>query len=233
MEITIAEFDQRVVEVESYFAFLESALKNKAALSFEEADKPKIQIIDSELQKILKANSFILLYNLVESSFKSTLEKLCDDINHSQARYENAIPAIRKIWLQYDQKYFTVHPKGTVKLDYVYEIIDDIANQILRLPENLDGMIISGNLDSQKIKEYAKIYGIESEALHRKSCIKLFTVKNQRNALAHGNISFTQCGRDYDYSQLNEMKEAIINYMEFILKEFKRNIDQKYYISAA
>jgi hypothetical protein len=233
MDSVISEFNERANEVETYFSFLEDALKEKACLSFKEKTTQQIKLIDTELQKILKANSFILLYNLVESSFKSTLQHLGDEINNSETSYKDAIPAIRKIWLQYDKKYFNDLPKGTKKLDYVYSIIDDITNQIVTIPGKLDGIGISGNLDAQKIKEYAALYGINSQEIDNKSCEKLYTVKNKRNELAHGDSSFAQCGRDYNFQQLNDIKKETVSYMRFILGVFKKHIDKKYYFLVA
>ena len=64
MDSVITEFNERVNEIETYFSFLEDALKEKAVLSFESNATQQTKSIDAELQKILKANSFILLYKL-------------------------------------------------------------------------------------------------------------------------------------------------------------------------
>ncbi|MDY6993463.1 MAG: MAE_28990/MAE_18760 family HEPN-like nuclease [Pseudomonadota bacterium] len=58
---------------------------------------------------------------------------------------------------------------------------------------------------------------------------KLLTVKTQRNQLAHGNISFSECGRDHTFIELNNIKNEVINYLEDILNNIENYIDNKAY----
>lgn len=58
---------------------------------------------------------------------------------------------------------------------------------------------------------------------------KLLTVKTQRNLLAHGNISFSECGRERTFIELNDIKNEVINYLEDILNNIEIYIDNKDY----
>jgi hypothetical protein len=85
MSVLLTEFEDRAKEVEIYFQFLRLVIVEKASLTHG-LKKPKVIAIDGELAKILKANAFLLLYNLVESSIRDGLRRIYEAIlNRSQA----------------------------------------------------------------------------------------------------------------------------------------------------
>ncbi|MEM6187633.1 MAE_28990/MAE_18760 family HEPN-like nuclease [Shewanella vaxholmensis] len=229
MEDVIEDFNVRVDEINKYFLFLKNIVVDDATLYLSQKRSYKFKSVDDDLHKILKANAFLLVYNLVESSFTRTLQCLCDEINLSGKNYNSMIPEIRKAWLKYEVDYFSKIPKGINKGDYIYEVIGNISEQVLTVPRSLKGIGISGNLDVKKIKDCALIYGVKSEALENRKSNGLFVVKAKRNSLAHGELSFTQCGREYDFYELLEIKKEVVSYMRFVLNLFKSRINSKYY----
>ena len=58
---------------------------------------------------------------------------------------------------------------------------------------------------------------------------KLHKVKTPRNNLAHGNISFAECGRNYGIGQLRETKKEVILYLRNILRNIKKYLDERQY----
>lgn len=66
METVLLDFNTRAKEVDNYFIFLESLEKQTTQLALlDTTGKYKIQSLNPELAKTLKANGFLLLYNLV------------------------------------------------------------------------------------------------------------------------------------------------------------------------
>ncbi|WP_223300647.1 MAE_28990/MAE_18760 family HEPN-like nuclease [Oscillatoria nigro-viridis] len=66
METVLFDFNTRAKDVDDYFIFLESLEKQTTKLAvFDPAGTYKIQSLDPELAKTLRANGFLLLYNLV------------------------------------------------------------------------------------------------------------------------------------------------------------------------
>jgi hypothetical protein len=62
-----------------------------------------------------------------------------------------------------------------------------------------------------QIRKVCDEYGVSHE-----------TVKQKRNAFAHGDLPFVECGRDYTVVQLGEIKHDATIYLRAIL----RNIDK-------
>lgn len=93
-----------------------------------------------------------------------------------------------------------------------------------------DSIPISGNLDAKKIRELARVYGFsEVTKKAKRGGSDLLTVKNQRNLLAHGNLTFSECGRNYNINDLKRIKNEVIWFLEDILKNIKAYIDAREY----
>lgn len=231
MELIKEDFENRVKEIELYFEFIEQTSITNSCIGnlYDEVIAPVK--ISSDLKKILKANFFILLYNLVESSFTKTLKKLIEEINGSQSKFGILIPEIRKIWLQDETKFFSIDaPKidGRTgkKLEHYYSIIEDICEHVLTIPEKPD---ISGNLDAKSMRELSIKYGVEPQTLERITADKLNIVKRRRNKLAHGDISFLECGKDESPEGLKEVKNQVLQFMRAVLDEFEKYIEGELY----
>jgi len=97
----------------------------------------------------------------------------------------------------------------------------------VKLEKNDD---ISGNIDSRKIKDFADSLGFSARAHHvLKKGAKLLEVKIQRNNLAHGNISFAKCGRDYSFEDLEKTKAQVVGYPRKILSNIQLYLNNEGY----
>jgi len=155
MNTVIIEFNERVKEVYLYFDFLKDIINKEAKLQFKNNNKLKTKQINSELTKMLKANFFLILYNLIESSFKKALEKICNEITSDQVQFCDNIPEIKKIWIKKHYKSFkkrnpNANPeKITKEIDYLLYVIENIANDIVEVSHSKGE--IGGNVDGMEI----------------------------------------------------------------------------------
>ncbi|EKP9930575.1 hypothetical protein P4O21_003082, partial [Listeria monocytogenes] len=60
--------------------------------------KKRQRYIFEDFLVILKSNSFIMIYNLVESTIKNSVIFMYDEINRHNIRYLDAKDEIKKIW---------------------------------------------------------------------------------------------------------------------------------------
>ena len=85
--------------------------------------------------------------------------------------------------------------------------------------------VISGNIDGRKISEFSNIYGFSKKTHHlAQNGVKLHEVKIQRNNLAHGSLSFSECGRQYTYEDLTKIKRQVVIYLRGILNNIQKYI---------
>lgn len=224
MTTVISDFEKRVVEIELYFKFIESVINENAALYFEQKRNKKIQQINPELIKVLKANLFVLLYNLAESSIKLSLEEIYDSISSKNKKYIEVCEEIKKIWIK--TKYNNFRNTGT---NSIFQTINNMAQDVIEIRFDSE-KLISGNIDGRKIKEFASQHGFSSKvSKYAKDGVKLHQVKTQRNSLAHGNESFAECGRRYTITELKEIKHEVIIYLRRILNNIKKYLDNNHY----
>lgn len=88
MQTVLIDFQERVEEINRYFAFLEKLEQETLQLSVLKDDGQRENIpLDSQLIKTLKANSFLLLYNLVESSMRNAVTAIFDELKNKKVSY--------------------------------------------------------------------------------------------------------------------------------------------------
>lgn len=223
MNTVIADFEKRVVEIELYFVHLENIEKHNTKIYFPNKSRRNIVEYDPELIKVFKASIFLLLYNLAESSVKQSLSALYDDISAKQLKYNEVIDEVKKVWIE--EQHLNFKNKGT---QFIFEAINAISGEIINI--RFDEKKISGNIDGRKIKEFSQKHGF-SNSTHYKANngVKMLQVKDQRNRLAHGNISFAECGRNYSINELNLTKKEVMIHLRGILKNIKKHLDESHY----
>lgn len=211
MTSTWHEYNTKCIEIKKYFNYLNS------------------NTFESDLYKILKANLFLMLYNLIESTIRNSLEDIHNAIIRENVEYADCIDELRAIWIEFNYKKFEqtnssdiANIISNISLDKVIVDYNDYCNKI----KSND---IAGNIDGQKIRKITEKYSIEKNT--RVNGHKLLTIKNTRNRLAHGEVSFSEIGQNYDISELNKIrKEAKVFLKEYLLnvnnyiseKKFKR-----------
>lgn len=218
----IEEFNTRVAEIDIYFKLLDDVVNRDAKLFFPANKTHKSKVFDNELVKVMKANCFLILYNLIEASVKLSITEIYDSITLKTQKYDDVKDEIRKIWII--ENYNNFKNKG---VNHIFESITNIAEDIIDIkfkPEK----VISGNIDGLKIREFSTSIGFSNNTHHTaKNGVKLFQVKKLRNDLAHGAISFSECGRQYTYDDLFEIKQQVIIYLRGILNNIQKFLDDE------
>lgn len=220
MNSTRVDFDRRVNEIEVYFNFLILSDLSPSSINYTEqvSGNALNHVINEDLRKILKANGFILLYNLVESTVNKSLIAIFNKIIDEGRKFSELSDTFRKLWI-YD-KGSVLKGIDNINLNKIRELMRDIAESVLATEiANLSTncISISGNLDAQEIRKIAGQLGFDAVPDGR----HLLTIKTKRNQLAHGEFSFTDIGQNYSVNQLIEFKSNAITY----LREFMNSIE--------
>ncbi|WP_298065460.1 MAE_28990/MAE_18760 family HEPN-like nuclease [uncultured Acinetobacter sp.] len=86
--------------------------------------------------------------------------------------------------------------------------------------------LYSGNLDSREARKVFKHYGIN--ILKEEGGLK--TIKDGRNKLAHGELTFEEYGRTLTIQQLKDLKEKVFIYFDSLLSQVKEYIERENYL---
>ncbi|RDB07168.1 MAE_28990/MAE_18760 family HEPN-like nuclease [Runella aurantiaca] len=212
-------FQERAKEIDSYFFLLEELMIKEAKIAFSNGT---IHKIDINLAQILRANGFLLLYNIVESSISQAIEAIHNEILTKEIEYDALNQLVKKEIFNYIKK--------NTKSDNFITGVQNIVTDILKFhPQSRE--IFSGNVDAREIKALSEKYGFscKTNARKTKNGENLLTVKRHRNNLAHGFISFQECGKEYSIQQLIEIKDEVIHYVGNILHNVEDYLDKEMY----
>ncbi len=227
MQTTIDTFTDRVAEINLYYDAVKELYSQKML------SDTVYKFYSEDFLKILKSNALLMIYNLVESTIMGGILSIYDELQHQQISYNQVRSEIQKIWFSY--KFNQVYDKKAHYNSYrdkAEEIINEIiTNRILVMDRKATD--ISGNLDADKIRQICHDHGILISIPNNcRGGLVLDDVKEKRNNLAHGTVSFVECGRDYTIDDLENIKNETTIFLTAILNGMKNYYDSKLYLSA-
>ena len=217
-----ANFQLRANEIDQYFVYLKKIDKTLKEIAINRNQKRKYNLPE-DLYKTLKANSFILLYNLIESSINEILAELYVQMNSENIPYSELVGKLKNQWLHFQ----FIHAFDVSSNIKTYEavarrVLDTaIQNKSPILDKKMYG--ISGNLTADKIYQICDVHGV-SKKVHPKadSGNPISTIKDNRNALAHGYSSFSECGRQYTFGDLDDYRLQTFYFIKSIINNFEK-----------
>lgn len=250
MSNLLTDFQEKVDEINKYFEFVQFidtyGIENNRTLKTESL--PDFTI-DTNLEKVFKGNCYLMLYNLVEGSITESINAIFTDINENNISYTQLTPVYKRIWLKY--KYHLVdfvksetdvkkhHKKLGTNLPETLQNLDIFKIHVFTDKDDnefedykaylkiIDISDISGNLDARKIRDdLGKMYDFNVP----ERCDDLRDVKNARNKLAHGEITFSKAGLSNTIPELIIMKNNVVEYLRIVLTNVDTFITRKGYV---
>ena len=222
MSQLLQSFEERTRELSAYFKFIELIEKESAEILLSKKQTRKVRKVDNKILRILKANVFLLLYNLVEASIREGFVSVYKAMEIDGCSVKQLTPSLRKRWI--DAAFIQISAASANQDTYrniARELVEGIADDVKATLDVAD-LKFGGNLDAAKIRKVCEAHGVSHKTTRcTQGGEKLLVVKNMRNILAHGDLSFVECGRDYSVADLEKIKKQSFSYLKAIL----RNID--------
>ena len=217
-------FQERLDEVEAYLDFPSTmeAQAQHGPPRLHGADHP----ISAQQQRILYSSVYLQLYNLVESTMARCVEAVAQAAKDSNRwKPGDLSQSLRREWVRVIAR---THEDLTPdhRLESALHLCDHL---VASLP--ISDFSIErgggGNWDDQTIEAISKRLGFQlvvSEPVYK--AVKrrfqddlgpLALVRQLRNRLAHGSISFAQCAEDVTVARLVELKEKTVDYLREVV----------------
>lgn len=237
MNDTISVFDTRCAEIKCYMDFIKSIEPERTCISFVSVEAPEeghivtddnsssnTVPISNETKKILKANVYLLLYNLVESTVRNTLQSI---YNHLQAKCVGFHEVREELQLEVLKNLKRYVNKNDVTS--FSRQVTDISKDIVYITFNANDRF-NGNVDAKFVREKVERMGFNVVAdVFARDGVDLLSIKSQRNSLAHGELSFCDCGKDLIASDLESMFERTRKYLEALIQCSENYLTQELY----
>lgn len=213
------DFDIRSGEILEYLdliEFIESAGSEITGSS----QPPKKYNITSDVRKTLKGTVYILLYNLVESTMREAISHIHDSLSSQKIEYDNLCENLKKEIIRRIKS-------DTVALDSIIFKTKSGLGANLSIATFNKKKLFSGNIDRNEIIDKSKIYGFSTSCdyAQTKHGEKLTTIKQHRNDLAHGNVSFSEIGKGVAYSELEKTALESIAYLDAIISNIEQYLN--------
>lgn len=169
---------------------------------------------------IFKANMVMMVYNLVEATISSLIQEVYDQINDLNLNYGELSEELKDCWLDVKfEEAFDKEAKFSTYKNKAKDIVDKISKDcsVKMSFEKIPGFF--GNIDSKVVRNICKIHGIHFETTSRAKIDNgmLNNVKRLRNDLAHGNVAFSDCGKEVSTADY----EGYIHEIEIYLSDFE------------
>lgn len=194
--VDFSSVDDNIMNLNSDVKQLEVKIKNETS---------EVTKIDRDLLKTLRASSYLLLYNLLESTMSEAIDAIHQTIDNEGVEITQLSENVHQVILSSFQKGFT-----NEKVSHYSKENIDIRSDLMNLGYDKK-RLFSGNIDGELIEKYCKRYGFKPFPIkdssgkaynYDKAILK--EVKQKRNSLAHGSESFINCGQSIVIGSLTE-----------------------------
>lgn len=233
MKTFIIEFNERCEDVQEYLhllEFMDSIATNKhKPLENEANDGNNISYtLSRETQKILRANFYLLLYNLIEATTNSIITVVKDTINDEGVTLDHLVR-----WLVY------LHIEGLYKEVTSSTRIVEISKELYRKTTKNEIVLLdkldfntSGNVDYDFFQKIVGIIGCRGALNIDEQVVKdaMKRTKEHRNKLAHGNWSFSSAGTCLTLSQIKIDYNNVVAFLRQSLNNVEIYLDNKKYL---
>lgn len=211
MDMVWREFQDRVSEVEAHFSLIKSLETGDYII----VDRDKSLVpYSTKARTMQRASTYLLLYNLVECTTSRSLIEIHNRLKASKLPYEKFNKEVKQLMLNYVGNVTSKKSSTSEAAPFIHDFGEVFSGRVGFVLEYKDMekyySLYSGNLDSKKIKETLQKYGILFDLQQG----VLQKIKDKRNKLAHGEMSFEECGRDLTIQEIRNDKDKCTKYLE-------------------
>lgn len=218
-------FEARAAELRAYIEFLITVEKVRTRLS---TGRRTIDF-DAEVKKMLKATFFLVAYNIVEATTRAAFQEIYDQSDGVVPSFDKLIDGWQRTVVKSHLRRFV---SGDRDVGAHYDTVIALAARTAeRLHVSLQGLPFSGNVDQILIREWCDDHNIKM--IIPKSAQggqSLSVIRNKRNELAHGEISFGDLGKDYFAGELRDMTRRMTRFMDAFLRAIDASVIRKTFL---
>jgi HEPN superfamily protein len=223
-------FKDRLQEIDAYLDLLD-ALEGQVRTG-----PPKIgdSPITAQQQKILYSSVYLQLYNLVEATITNCIDAVvAAACNGGRWRPGDLAPQLRREWVR-----AAAHTHADLNYENRLKTAVVLCDRLIQAVPIWAWAVEAGgggNWDDHQIEDITERLGFDLgidpatlTAIKRKvrdDKRPLELVKELRNRLAHGSLSFAECGDGVTVPDLRDIRNRTAQYLQEVLGAFRKFID--------
>lgn len=181
------------------------------------APTPEVTLASS----VIRSNIKIMIYNIIEFTVTSLISAIYDRLKDESCGYADVSEKLRTLWHHTRMRTLSdPSASNDTAVRISKQLLDEaIANKALRLDTHKT--ISGGNLDGKKILRLFDDHGVSvhtADAEFRADELK--DIKDRRNDLAHGSVSFAEASNQVTTSELADL----INRVDSFLMQLRKDV---------
>ena len=184
----------------------------------------------ADLIEILKANAYMMMYNLVEDTVRRIVKYIYSSINSENLSFKDFNETYRKLIREY-----TYNLKENPSSKKVAERSNELISNILT-DEKMNFLFkkfsLSGNANMKAIKKICDSHDIPiTDRFIVRYSHQLDDAKTIRNCLAHGDRSFVAATRNKTIDDTYRCVQDIVTFLRYLMKNAEKLINEKRYLA--
>ena len=172
----------------------------------------------------MKAACFLMLYNLVETTIRASMAEIYNVIRQQKCALRDVSEHLQDVWI--NQRFWLAPHEATPATyrDRAARMLrETMSGQALAL--KADHLPIGGNINADVLRKLCKDHGVTLQAPKQvRGGVELQTIREQRNALAHGDKSFIECGREFAISDVYRIAKECLRFIRAFVVSVERFI---------
>ena len=169
---------------------------------------------------LIKAAIILLAYNTVEGCFAKVNKEIFSFIEDNSIPIDKLNVELQNVYYRYYKN--TIIDIGKLKKFYENKQITHVAYE-----EICDKVtLFSGHLDARSMRDFAKKQ-IEVSNITTKHGQKILIVKNLRNKLAHGEVTFQDTVKDKTIEEIDVICKDCIKFLDIVIKSYENFYNDK------
>ena len=183
-----------------------------------------------ELINIFKSNFSLMLYNIIEYTVANLIDSIYDEIRMHNLSYIDVNESIKQLWKKTILK--SVNDPNANFNTFIKKNDEIIAYILEKRTVNLSSResLPAGNLDGNKIRETFSCHGVKVSSSSQYFRPDIFeNIKQKRNELAHGTVSFVEAVQNDSLSDIESSEIVIIHFLDELIDTVKIYLREKKY----
>ncbi|WP_438462572.1 MAE_28990/MAE_18760 family HEPN-like nuclease [Marinomonas sp. PE14-40] len=239
MQLVKDTYNERVSDIEAHFELIRNISDAIGSGGAKFLVNDNYYAVTIQQQKILFSSTYLQLYNLVESTVNQLLSAIG---RHSERGISDDLTKlsdkIRDLYLKH-----MIPPEDNLtpekRLERALKLLDQaVGREPVKITIPRGG---GGNWDMVAISKLNNRVGVElilprtvEEKLRRPFRNEqgpLRYIKEVRNSLGHGSVSFAECGKGHAYSEFRILIDIVKDYLSHLMNAYENYINNEHYLS--
>lgn len=174
------------------------------------SDTPDVTLVAS----VIRSNVKIMVYNIIEYSVASLIQAIYDRLDDESCSYVDVSEKLRTLWHHTRMRKLRDPNASNETAERISKNLLDEAIKNTTVHISARQTLTGGNLDGEEILRVFKRHGVSVHTANSGfRSTELKDVKDRRNDLAHGSVSFADAGNQVTTAELAELIDHVDSFL--------------------